>query len=120
MDFQEQAQQHSQIREALLAAVTERRALDPALLPTDRLCPTGCWLQGEDARRWAGHHALLGLVETHRAFHQEAAVVAGHIQRGQWTQGQRALRNGSPFALALTDLLAALRRMRAAASSLAA
>lgn len=120
MDFQEQAQHHHQIREALVAAVTERHTIDPAALRTDRHCPTGCWLHGEGARRWAGNHAFLGLLETHRAFHQQAGVVADQISRGQWGEAQKALRNGSPFALALADLNAALRRMRATATSLAA
>ena len=120
MDFQEQAHQHTQIREALVAAVTERHPIDPNALRSDRLCPTGCWLHGEGARRWAGNHAFLGLLETHRAFHQQAGLVADQIHRGQWTDAQRALRNGSSFALALADLQAALRRMRTAASSLAA
>jgi hypothetical protein len=120
MDFQEQAHHHHQIREALVAAVNERRPRDPAELRSDRLCPLGCWLHGEGARRWAGNHAFLGLLETHRAFHQQAGLVADLIGRERWSDAQRALRNGSPFALALADLTAALRRMRAAATALAA
>lgn len=120
MDFQEHAKQHSQIRDALIAAITERQAIDPATLRSDRLCPSGCWLHGEGARRWAGNHAFLGLIEAHRAFHHEAAGVADLISRGQWVEAQRSLRNGSPFALALGDLTAALRRMRTAATSVAA
>ena len=120
MDFQEQAHQHTEIREALVAAVTERNPVDPTALRSDRLCPTGCWLHGEGARRWAGNHAFLGLLETHRAFHQQAGAIAEQISRGHFAEAHKALRNGAPFALALADLIAALRRMRSAASSLAA
>lgn len=120
MDFHEQAHQHTQIREALLAAITERQPIDSSALRSDRLCPTGCWLYGDGAKRWAGNHAFLGLLETHRTFHQQAAGVADLIARGHAAEAQRALRNGTPFAEALADLTSALRRMRLAASSLAA
>ncbi|AYV47500.1 hypothetical protein CFHF_06200 [Caulobacter flavus] len=120
MDFQEQAQQHTQVREALVAAITERQPIDAAALRSDRLCPAGCWLHGDGSRRWAGNHAYLGLLETHRAFHQQAGAVADLICRGQWSEAQRAVRSGSTFALALADLTAALRRMRTAATTLAA
>ncbi|MET3667487.1 CZB domain-containing protein [Caulobacter sp. 1776] len=120
MDFQEQAHQHTQIREALVAAIIERQPIDPDALRSDRQCPTGCWLHGDGARRWAGNHAFLGLLETHRAFHQQAAAIADQIGRGHFAEAQRALRHGTPFAQALADLTASLRRMRAAASSLAA
>ncbi|AYV48589.1 hypothetical protein CFHF_19785 [Caulobacter flavus] len=120
MDFQEHANQHHQIREALVAAVNERRAVDPAVLRSDRVCPIGCWIHGDGARLWAGNHAFLGLLENHRAFHQQAGLVADQINRGQWAEAQRSLRSGSPFAMALADLAAALRRMRATAGTLAA
>lgn len=120
MDFQEQAHRHTQIREALFAAITERHPINLGALRSDRLCPTGCWLHGEDARRWSGHHAFLGLLETHRAFHQEAALIADLINREEWSEARKAVRAGSPFALALADLNAALRRMRATAATLAA
>lgn len=120
MDFQEQTHFHIEIREALLAAITERQTIDAVALRSDRHCPTGCWLHGDGSRRWAGNHAFLGLIETHRAFHQQAGAVAEQISRGQWAEAQRALRSGSPFTLALADLTAALRRMRSAASSMAA
>lgn len=120
MDFQEQAHHHTQIRETLAAAISERHPVDPSALRSDRLCPMGCWLHGEGARRWSGNHAFLGLLETHRAFHQQAAAVADQISRGQLAEAQRALRNGTPFALALSDLTASLRRMRSAALSVAA
>lgn len=116
MDFQEQAHHHTQIRDALAAAISERTAPDPQALRSDRLCATGCWLHGEGARRWAGNHAFLGLLETHRAFHREAAAVADLIVRGEYVEAQRALRLGTPFAHALADLAAALRRMKSAAS----
>ena len=73
-----------------------------------------------EARVHAGNHAFLGLLESHRAFHQQAGLVADQINRGQWTEAQRSLRHGSPFALAVGDLAAALRRMRVTAESLAA
>lgn len=120
MDFQEQAHQHTQIREALVAAITERHSINLDALRSDRLCPTGCWLRGEGVRRWAGHHAFLGLLETHRALHQQAASIADLINREKWSEAQKALRAGSQFALALADLNAALRRMRATATTLAA
>ncbi|MBO9545792.1 CZB domain-containing protein [Caulobacter sp.] len=120
MDFQEHANQHHHIREALVAALHERRPVDPAAMRSDRSCPTGCWIHGEGARRWAGNHAFLGLLEAHRAFHQQAGLIADQIHRGQWAEAQRSLRQGSPFAMAFSDLSAALRRMRATAETLAA
>lgn len=120
MDFQEHAHQHTQIREALVAAITERQPVASEDFRSDRLCAAGCWLHGEGARRWAGNHAFLGLLEAHRAFHKQAGLVADQINLGRWAEAQRALRGGSPFALAHADLNAALRRMRAAAAALAA
>ncbi|RRN63923.1 CZB domain-containing protein [Caulobacter sp. 602-1] len=120
MDFQEHAHHHHHMREALVTALNERRPVDPTALRSDRHCPLGCWLHGEGARRWAGNHAFLGLLESHRDFHQQAGLVADQVNRGQWTEAQRSLRQGSPFAQALADLSAALRRMRATAGSLAA
>jgi hypothetical protein len=120
MDFQEHAHHHHHIREALAAALNERRPVDPAALRSDRHCPLGYWIHGEGARRWAGNHAFLGLLESHRAFHQQAGLVADQINRGQWTEARRSLRQGSPFVLAVADLAAALRRMRATAGSVAA
>ncbi len=120
MDFQEHTQNHHNIREALVAALSERQPVDLVALRSDRHCPTGCWIHGEGARRWAGNHALLGLMESHRTFHQQAGLVADLINRGQWAEAQKSLRHGSPFALAHSDLIAALRRMRATAESLAA
>lgn len=116
MDFQEQALQHTQIRETLGAAISEGKPIDPAAYRSDRQCPTGCWLHGEAARRWAGNHAFLGLLEAHRAFHARAGEVAELARRGQSSEAQRALRNGTPFAESLADLNAAFRRMRAAAT----
>lgn len=120
MDFQEQAHHHADIREALDAAIIEQQPIDPAAFKSDRLCSTGCWLHGDGARRWAGNHAFLGLLEAHREFHRQAGAVAERIHRGQFAEAQRALRNGTPFAQALADLTAAFRRMRAASSSIAA
>lgn len=120
MDFHEQAHEHTQIREALSAAIDQQTRLDPTALKSDRLCPTGCWLHGEAARRWAGNHVFLGLLEAHREFHAQAGAVAAQIGRGQFAEAQRALRNGTPFALALANLTASFRRMRAAAISVAA
>jgi hypothetical protein len=120
MDFQEHTQLHLHMREALIAALHESRPVDPDTLGADRLCPTGCWIHGEGAKRWAGNHAFLGLLETHRIFHQQAGLVANQINGGQWAQAQKSLRHGSSFALALADLAAAFRRMRAAAETLAA
>lgn len=120
MDFQEQAQLHSQIRDALAAAISERQPPAPALLATERLCPTGCWLQGPGARRWAGNHTFLCVSETHRAFHREVDAIAGQIARGQWHDAQKALPQGAALAQALGDLTAALRSMRTAAATLAA
>jgi hypothetical protein len=120
MDFHEQAQAHTQIRETLSTAISEQTHLDPSTFKADRLCPTGCWLHGDGARRWAGNHAFLGLLEAHRDFHAKAAAVADQIARAQYADAQRSLRNGSPFAQALADLNAAFRRMRTAATTLAA
>jgi len=120
MDFHEQAQEHAKIRDTLIAATTEQARLDPSTFKSDRLCPTGCWLHGDGARRWAGNHVFLGLAEAHRAFHAQAGAVAEEIDRGQFAQAQRAVRNGTPFAQALADLTASFRRMRTAASSVAA
>ncbi|WP_454718874.1 CZB domain-containing protein [Caulobacter segnis] len=120
MDFHEQTHQHTQIRETLSTATRGPSSLDPSIFKSDRLCPTGCWLHGDGARRWVGNHAFLGLLEAHREFHAQAGAVAEQISRGQLAEAQRALRNGTPFALALADLTAALRRMRAAAISVAA
>lgn len=120
MDFQEHAQHHHHMQEALVPALNDRRSVDPTALRSDRHCPTGCWIHGEGARRWASNHAFLGLLESHRDFHQQAGLVADQINRGQWTDAQRSLRQGSPFAQALADLSAAFRRVRATAESLAA
>ena len=116
MDFLEHAHQHTQVREALGAAISEQRTFDVRELKSDRLCPTGCWLHREGSRRWAGNHAFLGLLEAHRDFHLRAAEVAELANRGAYVEAQRALRNGTPFAYALADLNAAFRRMKAAAS----
>ncbi|WP_297509166.1 CZB domain-containing protein [uncultured Caulobacter sp.] len=120
MDFQDEALQHTEIRETLGAAISEQRSVDPKLFKSDRLCATGCWLHGEGARRWAGNHAFMGLLEAHRDFHARAGEVAELINRGQFFEAQRALRSGSAFALALTTLSSTYRRMKAAATSLAA
>lgn len=120
MDFHEQAQTHTQIRETLSAAIADQIPLDVSTLKSDRLCPTGCWLHGNGARRWAGNHAFMGLLEAHRAFHAQAGALADQINRGHYNEAQRALRNGTPFAQALADLNAAFRRMRTAATSVAA
>lgn len=120
MDFHEQTLLHTQIRDALSTAMSAPSSLAPSNFKSDRLCPTGCWLHGEGARRWAGNHAFLGLLEAHREFHAQAGAVAEQISRGQLAEAQRALRNGTPFALALADLTSAFRRMRTAATSVAA
>ena len=116
MDFLEHAHQHTLIRETLGAAISEQAPIDPAAYKSDRQCPTGCWLHGEGARRWAGNHAFLNLLEAHREFHLRAGEVAELAKRGQHTEAQRALRNGTPFAHALADLNAAFRRMKTASS----
>lgn len=97
MGFHEQTQQHIRIRERLSATISEQKGLAPSPLKSDRLCPTGCWLHGDGGRRWAGNHAFLGPLEAHRAFHVQAGAVAEQINRGQFAEAQRALRNGTPF-----------------------
>lgn len=120
MDFQEQSLHHIQIRDAFAAAINARRSDADTIALPERDCPAGRWIYGEAARRWAGHHAYLGLLEAHRAFHQQADIVAAQIRRQQWSEGQKALRAGSPFTQALADLNAALRRMRTATAALSA
>ena len=120
MDFHEQTRQHTQIRGTRSTAISAPSSLDPSLFKSDRRCPTGCWLHGEGGRRWATNHAFLGPMEAHREFHAQAGAVAEQIGRGQLAQAQRALRNGTPFALALAELTAAFRRRRTAATSAAA
>ena len=120
MDFQEQARLHGRLQDELDAAISDERPIDLAMLKTDRHCAIGCWLHGEGAKRWAGNHAFLGLFETHKAFHLSAAAVAEQINRRQFGEARRMLRVGTPFALALADLKAAFRRMKAAAESHAA
>jgi hypothetical protein len=120
MDFQEQARLHSQIRDALSTAVAERRTVDVAALKSDRLCETGCWLHDEGRKRWAGNHAFLGLLEAHRDFHAAVGQVADLINREQFAEAQRSLRNGGAFADALVVLTGSFRRMKAASETLAA
>lgn len=120
MDLQQQAQLHTQIRDVLIAAISERQSPDPAVLASDSLCPTGCWLHGPDSRRWAGHHTFLDVAEAHRDFHRALAAIAAQIAREQWQDAQRALRQDSALAQALGRLTAALRRLRAASATLEA
>ncbi|WP_165191632.1 CZB domain-containing protein [Caulobacter soli] len=120
MDLQEQARLHGQVRDALQAAIDGQDGLDIAAFKSDRQCETGCWLHGEGQRRWAGNHAFLGLMEAHRAFHAAAGSVADQINRGRHAEAQRALRNGAPLAMALSDLNAAFRRMKATRENVAA
>lgn len=120
MDFLEQARLHAQIRDELSAAIAERRKVDVAAFRSDRICETGCWLHGEGRKRWAGNHAFLGLLETHRDFHAAVALVGDRINREQYAEAQRSLRNGGAFADSLAVLTGAFRRMKAAAEMLAA
>lgn len=119
MEFQHHASQHSQIREMLSAAIVEQASVDGLLLRSPCHCEVGRWLGGEGARRWAGHHAFLGLNEAHREFHACAGQVAELINGGDYVEAQRALRSGSRFSLALADLASAFRRMKAAAELVA-
>jgi hypothetical protein len=120
MDFQEQARLHGAMRDELYAAIDEERPIDATRFKADRHCTIGCWLHGEGRTHWAGNHAFLGLFEAHKAFHALAGAVAERINSRELSEAQRMLRTGTPFALALADLNAAFRRMRAAADNHAA
>lgn len=112
MDFQGHTQLHSLLRDELWAALEAQGQIDVARFQSDQACDLGCWLAGPGRVRWAGNHAFLNLQDAHRAFHARAGDIAALIHRGEVQQARRALRNGSPFAVAFSDLAVAFKRLQ--------
>ncbi|HJV42561.1 CZB domain-containing protein [Caulobacter sp.] len=120
MDFTEETHAHAQVCDHLLEAVGDKTTVDAATIRSDRHCNTGRWLFGPTQQRWAGNHTYLNCVEAHREFHQAAGEVAELINRGEYAEANRRLRNGSRLAMATSGLNTAFRRMRLAMEAVTA
>ena len=120
MDLTEEARAHAKICDHLLEAVASKTTVDAAALRSDRQCGAGRWLHGPIQQRWAGNHTYLNCVEAHREFHQAASEVADLINRGEYAEANRRLRNGSRLAMATSTLTTAFRRMRLAMEAVTA
>ena len=120
MDLTEEAHAHARIYDELVDAVADKRQVDAAKLRADRQCSTGQWLHGPLQQRWAGNHTYLNCVEAHREFHQAAAEVADLINRGEYAEANRRLRNGNRLSMATSGLNTAFRRLRTALDTVTA
>ncbi|PZR34168.1 CZB domain-containing protein [Caulobacter segnis] len=120
MDLTEHAHAHTKIYDELRDAVAERRSVDAAALRAERQCGSGQWLYGPLQQRWAGNHTYLNCVEAHREFHQAAVEVAELINRGEYAEANRRLRNGNRLSLAASGLTTAFRRLRLALEAVTA
>jgi hypothetical protein len=120
MDLTEEAHAHARIYNELIDAVAEKRQVDAAKLRADRQCSTGQWLHGPLQQRWAGNHTYLNCVEAHREFHHAAFEVAELINRGDYAEANRRLRNGNRLSMASSGLTTAFRRIRLALEAVTA
>lgn len=99
---------HADWKQRFLDAIHTHEQLDTALIAADDRCQLGQWLHSE-AKNEHGHlYAYARLLETHAAFHREAARVAALINRKEFEAARAQLELGSRYSHASHAVFAAI------------
>lgn len=114
MDLDQAIYDHAEWKIRFQAAIGKHEPMDVASIWSDDCCNLGRWLCGE-GKRIAGHLTTFTfLVQTHAAFHQEAARIAALIHAGDFPAAEAELEYGTPYARASQGVALAIMSLQEA------
>lgn len=104
MDLNNAVEKHGEWRMKFRAAIANKETLDAAAISRDTGCEFGKWLHGEAKTQYAHLAGYAQCVRNHAAFHVEAGKIAALANAKKFTDAQKMLGIGTPYALASTEV----------------
>lgn len=112
MDLDQAIYDHAEWKIQFQAAIGKHEPMEVASICSDDCCNLGRWLHGTGQRK-AGHlTAFTFLLQTHAAFHQEAARIAALIHAGDFPAAKAELEYGTPYARASQGVALAIMSLQ--------
>jgi methyl-accepting chemotaxis protein len=108
IDFDAAIQAHSEWKVKLRRGISQHEHMDAATIGRDDCCKLGKWLHGGGQKRYRQLSGFQDCLHRHALFHREAGKVAEVINSGQYEKAESLLDAGSAFALASTQVSAAI------------
>ncbi len=105
---------HADWKQRFLDAFHTHEQFDTAFIAADDRCQLGQWLHSEAKNKHGHLDAYARLVQTHAAFHREAARVAALINRSEFEAAKAQLELGSRYAHASHAVFAAITEFETA------
>lgn len=104
MDLGDALAKDKGMTERFLAAIAAKAQLDVSIISKSDRCILGNWLHGEGERKYPFLRTFKPCVETHAAFHAQAAKVVRQINGGEYEDAQAMIADNTPYAKALSAL----------------
>ncbi|WP_025916874.1 methyl-accepting chemotaxis protein [Herminiimonas sp. CN] len=103
-DFDAAIDAHHQWKVKLRRAIADQQKLDADAICRDDQCPLGKWIHGPGGALWGRRPLFAELLSKHAEFHRTAGGVAKKINAGQYSDAERLIDSGSPFAKISTEV----------------
>lgn len=100
-------------------AIAKQETLDAASISADNCCPLGKWLHGDARGHYGKLPAYRECVDRHAAFHREAGAVATAINQKRFSQAEKMLEAGTPYAAASSAVGSAILGLKKASATVA-
>lgn len=116
MDLNKAIDAHAQWKTKFRSAIAAKQQMDVATISKDNCCELGKWLYGEGKSRCGALPAYADLVKKHATFHIEAGKVAATINSQNFTQAEKMIDAGTPYAAASSAVGVAIMQLKKAAA----
>lgn len=112
MDLQEAIKAHSEWKMKLRSAIASHSTLDVETIAKDNCCALGKWLHGEAHTRFGKLQSYRECLRLHAAFHKEASGVATAINQARYSDAEKMLSSGLPYAVASQAVVIAIGNLK--------
>jgi hypothetical protein len=111
MDVQSAIRAHKEWKDKFHVAMCRKAQFDLQEVAAADCCLFGKWLAQEGKARFEGLSHYAHCVQVHSVFHQEASVIAGLINQGDFIEAERLLAYNSPYSTVSRELTGTMARM---------
>ncbi|MBR7782681.1 CZB domain-containing protein [Undibacterium luofuense] len=112
MDLDNAVAKHAEWKVKFRKAITAKEQLDADTIAKDNCCDLGKWLHGESRTKIGGLASYKDCVSRHANFHVEAGKVAKLINKGAYSEAEKALDAGTSYATASSAVSLAIGKLK--------
>jgi Chemoreceptor zinc-binding domain len=112
VDLSKAVDAHVQWKTKFRVAITKQESMDAATIGKDNCCELGKWLNGEGKSNHGSLASFKEVVVKHSDFHKSAGQIATAINAKQFSQADKMLASGTPFAITSAAVGVALARLK--------